>query len=369
MMFSLFKKKKEVENPTDNYLSLKIRQIVQETPDTVSIFFEQPDPFLEYAPGQFLSVIIEINGKEQRRSYSLCTSPFVDPYPAITVKRVKDGLVSNYLNDQLRPGKSLTVLKPMGNFTIPFHSQHQIHYQMVAGGSGITPLMAILKSILINEPLSRVSLVYCSRSEDQIIFQKDLELLQSKYATQLQVVYNLSQPTAGWVGSRGRLDAEKIGNLLNTNFYPEAKENKFLICGPEGLMNSALEVFASKGVSEDQVIKESFYVNLEAKESAMKAEGKMAPAMARDVEVTLNGESFVFEVAPEKTILESGLELNIDLPYSCQSGLCTACRGKLTSGKVDMIEDAGLSKGEIEAGYILCCSAKPASENVKITIE
>ncbi len=368
-MFGIFKKKKEGTSTADHLLSLKIRQIKPETPDTVSIFFEQPEPYLEYAPGQFLTVIVEINGKEERRSYSLCTSPFIDPYPAITVKRVKNGLVSNYLNEQLRPGKSLAVLKPMGNFTLNFHSNNRIHYQMIGGGSGITPLMGILKSVLVNEPLSKITLIYCSRSEDQIIFHQELQELQLKNNDRLQVIYNLSQPSAAWSGAQGRIDAQKIHQMLEEDFYPEASASKYLVCGPDGVMDAAIQAFTAKGVSIDDILKESFYVDLDAKEAALKADGKLAPAIARDVEVILEGETFLFEVPADKTILEAGLEMNIDLPYSCQSGLCTACRGKLLSGKVDMIEDAGLSKSEIEAGYVLCCSAKPASGNVKITIE
>jgi ring-1,2-phenylacetyl-CoA epoxidase subunit PaaE len=368
-MFNLFKKKKEGNSTADNLLSLKIRQIRPETHDTVSIFFEQPEPFLEYLPGQFLTVIVEINGKEERRSYSLCTSPFVDPYPAITVKRVKDGLVSNYLNDQLRPGKSLALLKPMGNFTIDFHSNHRIHYVMVAGGSGITPLMGILKSILINEPNSKISLIYCSRSEEQIIFYQELKVLKEKNIGRFELIINLSQPSPSWEGHQGRIDAEKMNQMLDYNFSSDMTESKYLVCGPDGVMEAAINAFTMKGIPKENILKESFYVDLDAKEALLKAEGKLSPAMARDVEVVLEGESYTFEVPADKTILEAGIELGIDLPYSCQSGLCTACRGKLLEGKVDMIEDAGLSKSEIEAGYILCCSAKPSSENVKITIE
>jgi ring-1,2-phenylacetyl-CoA epoxidase subunit PaaE len=368
-MFSLFKKKKEATANQENHLTLKIRQIVQETPDTVSIFFEQPEPYLEYLPGQFLTVIVEINGKEERRSYSLCTSPFVDPYPAITVKRVQNGLVSNYLNEHIRPGKSIAILNPMGNFTISFHSNHRTHYRLIAGGSGITPLMGIMKSILINEPYSKITLIYCSRSEEQIIFYNEIEALLAKNKDRLQVIYNLSQPSENWTGSKGRITSEKIVTLIKENFYTDSQDNKYLICGPDGVMDAAIQAMSILNVPNEEILKESFYVDLEAKTEELRAQGLLAPALARDVEVILNGENFVFEVPADKTILESGLELNIDLPYSCQSGLCTACRGKLLSGKVDMIEDAGLSKTEIEAGYILCCSAKPASENVKISIE
>src|SRR5690606_36514603 len=162
------------------------REVVKEAADTVTIYFEQPEPYLEYKPGQFLTVLLDVKGKEERRSYSLCTSPYLDPYPGITVKRVKDGVISNYLNEKIRPGKTIEVMKPMGHFTFDFHSQNKGHYVMVTGGSGITPIMGLIKSILINEPHSRITLIYCSRSEDQIIFYDQLNQLQDKYPDKLQ---------------------------------------------------------------------------------------------------------------------------------------------------------------------------------------
>lgn len=368
-MFNLFKKKKSEPTRGDQYLSLKIREIVKETPDTVSIYFEQPEPYLEYQPGQFLTVILDINGKEVRRSYSLCTSPFLDPFPGISVKRVTDGLVSNYLNDQLRPGKTIEIMKPLGSFTTSFHSQNKTQYYMIAGGSGITPIMSITKSVLVNEPNSKVTLLYCSRSEDQIIFYKQLEELKEKHAGKLEIIHNLSKPQAGWKGMSGRLDNSKLKEVLSWSDEENLHEKKYFVCGPEGLMDTALKTLKEIGVADNLIHEESFYTDLDAKEATKKAQGEMAPALTREVSVNVEGQEYFFEVAPDKTILEAGLDNSVDMPYSCQSGLCTACRGRLIAGKVDMIEDAGLSEGEIADGYILCCSSKPASSDVKIIIE
>jgi ring-1,2-phenylacetyl-CoA epoxidase subunit PaaE len=368
-MFNLFKKKKEDNKKGDQYLSLKVREVVKETPDTVTIYFEQPEPFLEYRPGQYLTVILELGGKEVRRSYSLCTSPYVDPHPGITIKRVEGGLVSNYLNDQIRPGKTIEIMKPLGHFTSDFHSKNKNHFVMIAGGSGITPIMGISKSVLINEPDSKVTLIYCSRSEDQIIFRNQLEKLQDEYKERFKVFHNLSKPSVNWEGMKGRLDQVKINEILQNNLYPGTAKTKYFVCGPNGLMDIALAALQSKGISDEDIFKESFYTDIEAKEETLKAEGKLSPELTREIEVNVNGESFHFEVPAGMTILEAGLDRDIDMPYSCQSGLCTACRGKLVSGKVDMIEDAGLSQSEIAEGYILCCSSKPASSDIKIIIE
>lgn len=374
-MFNLFKKKKEENHKGDQYLSLKVREIVKETPDTVTVFFEQPEPFLEYKPGQYISLILELGGKEVRRSYSLCTSPFVDPHPGITVKRVKGGLVSNYINDQLRPGKTIEIMKPLGHFTTDFHSKNKRHFVMIAGGSGITPILGIAKSALINEPESKVTILYCSRSEEEIIFKNQLEKLQNQYSTadgntsRLKVVHNLSKPSSAWTGLSGRLDVKKVKDTLTFNDIPEGMSSIYFVCGPEGLMDIAFQSLESMGVSKEMIHKESFFTDIDAKEAAMKASGKLSPELTREIEVIVNGESHHFEVPAGKTILEAGLDENVDMPYSCQSGLCTACRGKLISGNVDMIEDAGLSESEIAAGYILCCSSKPASSDIKILIE
>ncbi len=369
-MFNLFKKKKEGQGRGEQYLSLKIRQIVKETSDTVTIYFEQPEPYLEYKAGQFLTVILEIEGKEVRRSYSLCTSPYVDPYPGITVKRVKDGVVSNYLNDQLRPGKTIEAMKPLGNFTSSFHSKNKNHFVMITGGSGITPIMGITKSVLVNEPSSKITLIYCSRSEEQIIFKNELDELREKNPERLLVIHNLTQPSQNWTGLSGRLDAVKISSLLESDFYPEADQTKYFICGPEGLMETTDKSLRDFGITKDFIFKESFFSSEKpVKEKVVEAEEKSDLSLTREVEVIVDGASSIFEVPPGQTILESGLDNDVNMPYSCQSGLCTACRGRLISGKVDMIEDAGLSEGEIAEGYILCCSSKPASSDIKILIE
>jgi ring-1,2-phenylacetyl-CoA epoxidase subunit PaaE len=368
-MFNLFKKKKEENNKGDQYLSLKIREVVKETPDTVTIFFEQPEPYLDYKAGQYLTVILDVNGKEERRSYSLCTSPFVDPYPGITVKRVSGGLVSNYLNDQIRPGKTIEIMKPLGNFVSEYHSKNKRNFVMIAGGSGITPIMGITKSVLVNEPESKVTLLYCSRSEDQIIFKNELEKLEEKYDGRLMVIHNLSKPLDSWTGLKGRLDAEKIKDVLDSTVELGKDTNRFYVCGPEGLMKTGIETLKQLGIPDERIMEESFYSDLDAKEQEMKEAGLLSPELTREVEVIVEGESFTFEVPAGKTILEAGLDEDVDMPYSCQSGLCTACRGRLISGKVDMIEDAGLSESEIAEGYILCCSSKPASSDIKINIE
>jgi len=365
MLFNLFKSK-DAKKKSSQYLSLKIREIVQETPDTVTIYFEQPEPYLDYKPGQYLTVILDIDGKEERRSYSLCTSPFVDPYPGITVKRVRGGLISNYLLDKLRPGKSIEIMKPMGHFTLDFHSKNKHHYVMVTGGSGITPIMGLAKSILINEPLSQITLLYCSRSEEQIIFKKQLTELEGKYSGKIKVVHHLTQPSGNWTGFKGRLDGERIKETFAKYPFPEAEKTVYLTCGPQGLMETTLATLERLGINTETVLKENFFIAPAPKSDVA---DEPVPQLTREVKIVLEGDEYEFEVAPGQTILEAGLERDVDMPYSCQSGLCTSCRGKLLSGEVKMDEDAGLSANELKEGYILCCVAHPLTADVKINIE
>lgn len=367
-MFNFFKKK-EKEVKVNPFLPLKVREVVKETSDTVTIFFEQPEPYLDYKPGQFLTIVMEFEGKEQRRSYSLCTSPFVDPFPGISVKRVPEGLFSNFLNEKVFPGKTLNVVKPMGNFTTDFHSKNRRHFFLIAGGSGITPIMGILKSVLVNEPESIVTLIYASRNEEQIIFKKQLELLQLANPDRLEIIHNLSQPSESWTGLKGRLSGEVLKELFAKAEYEPRYEEVYFMCGPDGIMDIAQQVLDELGVDKDRIHRESFFSAAahQAQEDALK--GINNGILTRDVTIVLEGEEHVVTVNPGKTVLESGLAAGLNMPYSCQSGLCTACRGRVLNGQVKMDEDAGLSEKELAAGYVLCCVSRPLTDDIKITIE
>ncbi len=367
-MFNFFKKKEKEVN-VNPFLPLKVREVVRETSDTVTLYFEQPEPYLEYKPGQFLTLVMEFDGKEQRRSYSLCTSPFVDPFPGISVKRVPEGLFSNFLNEKVFPGKTLNVVKPMGNFTTEFHSKNRRHFFLIAGGSGITPIMGILKSVLVNEPQTIITLIYCSRNEEQIIFNKQLELLQLANPDRLTVIHNLSQPSENWKGLKGRLSPIVLKELFAKAEYEPRYEEIYFMCGPEGIMETTQQVLDELGVERERIHRESFFSAAahQAHEDALK--GINNGILTRDVTIILEGEEHVVTVPPSKTVLESGLAAGLNMPYSCQSGLCTACRGRVLSGQVKMDEDAGLSEKELAAGYVLCCVSRPLTDDIKITIE
>lgn len=225
--------------------------------------------------------------------------------------------------------------------------------------------MGILKTILVNEPHSEIHLLYCSRSEEMIIFKETIEELQEANPDRLRVWHQLSQPGPTWSGACGRMDKETIKSFFSTLIQTPDRENRFFVCGPEGMMNTAKTTLRELEVSEKSILSESFYLEKEASEP----DEPLAELLSRPITIVLEGEEHAFEVEPGKTILEAGLEEGLDMPYSCQSGLCTACRGKLLSGEVSMTEDAGLSEKEIAEGFILCCSSKPANSEVKVNIE
>src|SRR5688572_25214115 len=204
MAFSFFKKSDKVEKKEEShggprYFDLKVKNIVKETHDSISIVFEQPaDRKIEYKSGQFLTLIVPVQGKEVRRAYSLCSSPFVDQDLAVTVKRVEKGLMSNWLPDSLKPGARVKVMEPMGQFTTEFSKSRKRHLIMFAGGSGITPMMSIIKSILTQEPESIVSLIYCNRDIDSIIFKETLEKMQTNDEGRLHVIHVLDNAPMNW---------------------------------------------------------------------------------------------------------------------------------------------------------------------------
>ncbi len=348
----------------DHYYRLKVKDIVQETQNAVTIVFHQTEPAMEYRPGQFLALIAEIEGKEVRRSYSFCSAPEIDQDLAVTVKRVEGGLMSNFLPDHLKVDDELKVMEPMGHFTIDMDPLNRRHLVMVAGGSGITPFMSHIKSILKREPHSIISLIYANRNIESIIFKKELEDLQAKNEGRFHVIYILDEAPLTWQGPSGLLNPEMLKEILHRIPDWGLDNTRYLMCGPEGMMRNVETFLADYGIPNGSLFKESFVTpTIDKVQDDDDTELK-----TREIMVLYDGEEHNFSVEPDSTILETALDLNIDLPYSCQSGLCTACRGKLLSGKVKLDEEEGLSDAERDEGYILTCVGHPLSNNVKIEI-
>ena len=362
MAFGLFKKKQDkVPEVKTGFVNLKVKEVVRETEDAVSIHFEQPETGnIEYKSGQFFTVIVNVNGKEERRAYSLCSSPFVDAYPAVAVKRVEGGIVSNYLNESVSAGDVVKLMQPNGNFITEFNSSNKRHIVLLGGGSGITPLISLAKSTLDQEPNSKVTLIYANRNVESIIFRDTVtEMAQTD---RFNVVHVLETPSDQVESHQGYLTQEIVKGVLDGL---EGEASEFFICGPGPMMDSAIQSLENLGIPSAKIRKESFVsAAADNKESAEVSDD----IVAREVTIIYDGDEYKYTVDPDETILEKGLDEDVDLPFSCQSGLCTACRGKCVSGKVKMDEDEGLSEAELDEGYVLPCVSHPLTDDVVIEI-
>lgn len=353
MAFSLFKKKKEKTD--DRYATLTIKEVVNVAKDAVNLVFESPEHF-QYQPGQFITIIKEVNGKKIRRAYSLCTTPFEDDCPAVTVKRVPGGAMSNYLNDHISAGDQVQIMEPMGIFTTDFDSTNKRRIIFFGGGSGITPLMSILRSVLLKEPESEVVLVYGNRSEEFIIFKELIEKLQTNFHDRFKVIHILEEGTGDYVGRPNQDMLLDICNEVGVDASTEC-----FICGPQPMMDLVAQTLPKAGVSKDKVRMESFEAGKTSPKEIIDEENAES-----EVTILLDGEEYEITVKRSASILDTALDNDLDMPYSCQSGLCTACRGKCLDGKVSIDEAEGLSQEELDEGYVLTCVGKPLSDRVRI---
>lgn len=354
---------------SNRYQTLKIKEIVKETPDTITIHLKQPlFRKIPYYAGQFLTLIVkDDNGKKYRRAYSLCSAPHLDSTLAVTIKRVEGGIVSNLLNDTLKGGEKLEIMEPMGNFVLRTHPDNNRHIVLFGGGSGITPLMSMLKVALSYEQNSIVSLIYTCRDEESTIFKNQLDKLKEKHGDRFNLIYSLTQPKTDLSQKENHFEGRITKEFIKTTLekLPNIKDRIFYLCGPEGMMDTIEETLSELNVPSDTVHKENFFAPVNSDDE----NGAIVPDGRKIVKVILNGQETEIAVDAKKTILEAALDDEIDMPYSCQSGLCTACRGLCLSGKVTMDSNEALSEAEIIEGYILTCQAHPLTDDVKIDMD
>lgn len=362
-----------------DFHSLKVKKIKRETPDAVTITFEVPQDLkdhFQYTQGQYLTLKMQVNGSEVRRAYSMCSSPLEEDL-AVTVKKVKGGKMSTFLNDQLREGVQMEVMTPDGRFFTQVQEDQKKTYYLFAAGSGITPLMSILKTILEKEPLSRVFLLYGNRHEKSIIFQKQLEELEQRYQGQLSIEHILSQPARekskglsglfskgkiSWTGKVGRIDKNAVKSFLE-DFPNPNQDAEYFICGPGTMIDTVEFALEEMGIDKKHIHTERF-VN-----AADKGESTVKGVEGAQLKVHLDGQIHELVVPPNKTILDALIDLKYDAPYSCTAGACSTCMAKVIKGSVKMEACFALDDDEIEEGYILSCQSHPTSEEVEITFE
>ncbi|UBM57387.1 ferredoxin--NADP reductase [Marinilongibacter aquaticus] len=346
---------------------LQVKDTIRETEDTVTIEFWHPiSEQIKYKAGQFITVMVPADmGKKVRRSYSMSSSPYTDTAVAITVKRVEGGLVSNYLCDRVKKGDFLEVIEPMGRFVFEPDQSKERHIVLIGAGSGITPLISIAKTVLKGEPLSKVSLIYGNREKEHIIFWRMLMEMELADRERFRVVHVLSKAKDSWAGPRGRINTANIIVLLkDLDVHFRSEDEEFFLCGPDGMMDQVQKALSVFDVPKERIHVENFHAPM-----LDESEEVLESLEARDVKLIYEGETYELRVEPHQTILEAALEKDIDLPYSCQAGMCTACLGKCTSGKIRMDEEDGLTEAEREEGFVLTCVSHPETDNVVLEIE
>lgn len=348
-------------------MQLTVEKIIKETDDAVSVVFKNPGFFkrIKYKPGQFLTLKLPIKNKVENRAYSLSSSPWIDKFLRITVKRVEDGLVSNFICNELKEGQKVEIEKPMGNFFVSPDQRKQKSYVMLAGGSGITPIYSILQSILKKETKSSITLIYANRDEASIIFKKKISDLANEFPNKLKVHHLVdikSTNDSGLNYHNKRFDEDLLDGIMQKRELSYDRSD-FLLCGPEGFMDAVLEVLNKKNVAPERIKKEAFTVDLSKITAVTGSKG-----ITSSVKVNGVGGNDIIAVDKGKTILQAALDQNVEIPYSCRSGMCSSCKAICKTGSVTMIDGHLLPQSEVDQGFILTCVAFPQTEEVEITL-
>ena len=354
-----------------HFHKLTVREIKNETPDCVSIAFDVPEnlqnEFL-FEQGQNITFKKEIDGEEIRRSYSICSAPFENEL-RVAVKKVDAGKFSTYANNILKAGDKLDVMPPTGKFNTKLNTQNVKQYLAFVAGSGITPVISIIKTTLQTEPASSFTLVFGNRGRHSIIFFEELEGLKNKYLNRFNFINILSREKTDAPINSGRIDFNKLTELNKLVDYKNADE--FFICGPEEMIFCVKEFLEASGIEQKKIHFELFTTPGQ-KQLAV---GKKQLAVTSDtpkskITVKLDGRSFDFDLAFNgENILDAALKQGADLPFACKGGVCCTCKAKLLEGEVEMDVNWGLEHEEVEQGFILTCQSHPTTEKVVVDFD
>ena len=351
---------------------LKIKKIQKETSECISVCFEIPAMLSElfsYKEGQNITIKRTINGNELRRSYSLCTAPY-EKEIKVAIKKVEGGLFSSFANEHLKTGDILEVLPPVGKFNAKKANSGPGNYLAIAAGSGITPVLSIIKHTLQSEPKSEFTLLYGNRSRSSIIFFEELEGLKNKYMQRFNFINILSREKTDANINYGHIDKVKLTALQH--LLPYKSFNSIYLCGPEHMIFTACAFFEGLGIDKHIIHFELFTTpgqNKATKKSKTTLSEKDSGPQS-NITVKLDGRSFDFTLGQNgANILDAALSQGADLPYACKGGVCCTCRAKLVSGQVSMDVNYALEPEEVDQGFILTCQSHPTSENVVIDFD
>ncbi len=352
-----------------SFYRLGIEKIVRETPDAVAVTFQVPADLKEtfaFREGQYVTIKKEIAGEEIRRSYSICSAPH-EGNVTVAIKKVPGGKFSSFAVDELTTSDTLELMAPAGNFCARVASTANPHYLAIAAGSGITPVMAIIKHVLHTQPDSHFTLVYGNQHRGSIIFFEALEDLKNKYMNRLTLMHVLSREKTDAEIFHGRIDAGKLDQLSALIDFSSIQS--VYLCGPEQMIFDAKAALETKGISSSNIHFELFTTG--AMQKAKKVEiVESDDAPKSQVTIRLDGRTFSFDLSMQgKNILDAALQQGADLPFACKGGVCCTCRAKLLEGQVSMDVNYALETEEVERGFILTCQSHPITENVVIDFD
>lgn len=354
-----------INNKMARFHTLKVKDIRRETKDAVSVAFEIPpqqQPEYQYKQGQYITLKLNIKGEELRRSYSVCTSPFSEKELRVAIKEVSGGKASTYINRELKVGETIEVMTPMGNFHTPLSGGKSKNYVLFAGGSGITPMMSILKSVLYVEKQSKVILIYANKDEESTIFKQEIDDLAAGNEN-LKVVYVFDTPKVSLSELQTGIVSVEKAKMLIENFV-RITADEYFICGPGPMMENVKTSLETFKIAKEKIHIEYFTSVIEA---VNKAENAVGANVKAKVTVIQYGIETDFELETGSiSVLEAAIEAGVDAPFSCKGAVCCTCRAKVLEGQVKMTANFALTDAEVEEGFILTCQAHPLTEKVVI---
>ncbi len=355
---------------------LRVRAIEPDTQEAVIVSFDVPDDLREvfgFTQGQYLTLRTEIDGQDLRRSYSICAG-VDDGELRVGVRKVQAGLFSNWINAHLKPGDTIQVMAPQGRFFVPLDRQAHRHHLGIAGGSGITPILSIMKTVLAREPKSRFTLIYGNRLLKSTMFKEEIEDLKNRYMTRLTLQHVFSDEFTDVPLNHGVMNREKIGEFLGT-VVPAAEIDHAYICGPFQMNDEAEAALLAAGVPEERIHIERFGVAQPAGAETPQVGAiihEAEPGDAEQARIVIIRDGLQREIEfrrDQPSILDAASAAGLEVPFSCTSGVCGTCRAKLIEGEVRMERNFALDKNEVAAGFVLTCQAHPLTERVVLSFD
>jgi ring-1,2-phenylacetyl-CoA epoxidase subunit PaaE len=355
-----------------HFNALKVKAINKETKDCVSVVFEVPQNLQQqynFLQGQNITLKKIIDGQDLRRSYSICNAPYENELK-VAIKKVDGGKFSTYANQILKVGDILDVMAPTGKFNTELNVVHKKKYVAFAAGSGITPIISLIKATLHTEPYSHFTLVFGNRSKASIIFFEEIEALKNKYLNRFSVIHILSREQADADINFGKIDEAKLATLKKLIDFKA--QNEFFICGPEAMIFCVKDFLTSLGIEKNNIHFELFgtAAGKSKKLDDVRTFDSNTTVKQSTVTIKADGRSFNFTMQDDGTsILDAALQQGADLPFACKGGMCCTCKAKLIEGKVQMDVTWGLEQTEIEQGYILTCQSHAITQNVVVDFD